>query len=140
MRQEFEQNEPWQDNSYSTGSTNPPKDNSKLLMILLVAVILLGGIASVLGIMNVQLFRQVSQYEQESSRQPHFHPGERETTMPSIVQSDGEEEPALELEHTPVAPEHTAQSAADILQCHDQRRIEFQHPRRIKLQWGKENI
>ena len=114
-QQDFE-NESWQDNYYGTGATNPPKSQNKWLMVLLVAVILLGGLAGVLGIMNVQLFRQVSQYEQESARQPHFHPGDRETEEPEGSLPETVSEPALELESTPVAPEHTTQAGGLSLQ------------------------
>ena len=114
-QQDFEQ-ESWQDNYYGTGATNPPKKQNKWLIVLLVAVILLGGLAGVLGIMNVQLFRQVSRYEQESTRQPHFRPGDRddaelESSLPITVS-----EPALELEQTPVAPEHMTQTGGMSLQ------------------------
>ena len=115
MGQEFEQNEPWQEHSYSTGSTNPPKDNSKLLTVLLIAVILLGGIASVLGIMNVQLFRQVNRYEQAVNLQPQFHPGVQETTTPANTLPDTEEA-AMDLETTPTAPEHVSQTGGLSLQ------------------------
>ena len=116
MRQEFEQNEPWQDNSYSTGSTNPPKDNSKLLMLLLVAVILLGGVASVLGVMNVQLFRQVNRYEQAVNLQPQFHPGTEDTTSPTQARTEDADAPALELESTPTAPDNLSQTGGLSLQ------------------------
>lgn len=116
MRNEYEQNEPWQDNSYSTGSTNPPKDNSKLLTVLLVAVILLGGIASVLGIMNVQLFRQVNRYEQAVNLQPQFRPGIQDSTDPSQALADEAEAPAMELETTPAAPENVSQTGGLSLQ------------------------
>ncbi len=45
--------------SYKTGSTNPPKKHSGLVAGLLVAVILLGGVSSVSGVMNIQLFRML---------------------------------------------------------------------------------
>ena len=115
-QQDFEKDGLWQDNSYRTGSTNPPKGNNKWLIVLLVAVILLGGLSSVLGIMNVQLFRQVSQYQQEGSRQPQFRPGNKEETAPSNTQSDTAQEPAIELESTPVAPEQVPQNGGLSLQ------------------------
>ena len=113
--QEFKENELWQDHSYSTGSTKPPKDNSKLLTVLLVAVILLGGIASVLGIMNVQLFRQVSRYEQTVKLQPQFHPGMEEATAPTQSR-DAADEAAMELESAPTAPENVSQTGGLSLQ------------------------
>lgn len=57
--------EPWEQDSYKTGSTQPPKKRSGLVAFLLVAVILLTGIASVLGAMNIRLF-QILQSDRES--------------------------------------------------------------------------
>ena len=110
----MEQHEPWEDHYYQTGSTNPPKSNNKLLTILLVAVILLGGLISLLSIMNVQLFKQVRQYEQASSRQPQFHPGAQEGTLPSMTAAERDGELTLELENTPAAPEHLPQAGISL--------------------------
>ena len=52
--------DPWDQDSYKTGSTKPPKNRGGAIAVLLVAVILLGGVASVLGVMNVRLFRQLN--------------------------------------------------------------------------------
>lgn len=56
--------DPWERDYYGTGSTQPPKDRGGLIAILLVAVILLGGTCSALGIINLHLLRQLAQ-EQE---------------------------------------------------------------------------
>ena len=114
--EEFEHNEPWQDHFYRTGSTNPPKGNSKLLIVLLVAVILLGGISSVLGIMNVRLWGQVSTYEQENNRQPQFHPGNQESSVPNQAAISNSDGLTLELESTPIAPENMPQEGGLSLQ------------------------
>lgn len=45
--------------SYQTGSTQPPKKRGGLIAILLVAVILLAGLSSILGLMNIHLFRML---------------------------------------------------------------------------------
>ena len=116
-QQEFEQKEARQEYSYRTGSTNPPKGNNKWLIVLAVAVILLGGLSSVLGIMNVQLFRQVNQYKQEGYRQPQFRPGKQETTV-STQPVWEEDAPAMELESTPVAPDNTAQGGLSLQQIY----------------------
>lgn len=47
---------------YQTGSTNPPKTHSRLITVLLIAVIFLGGIASALGILNIKLFRAMQEH------------------------------------------------------------------------------
>ena len=57
MKQEhLDHRDPWDQGTYQTGSTNPPKSHSGLVALLLIAVIFLAGIASILGIMNIRLF------------------------------------------------------------------------------------
>lgn len=51
----------WDDGTYRTGSTRPPKASSPLVPFLLCAVIFLGGIASALGLLNIRLLRQLQQ-------------------------------------------------------------------------------
>lgn len=46
--------------TYQTGSTNPPKNRGGLIACLLVLVIFLCGISTALGFMNVQMFRQLT--------------------------------------------------------------------------------
>ncbi len=57
------QNDPWDPDSYGTGSTNPPKNRRTIVAVLLVMVIFLGGVSSLLGIMNIQLFRQLEEQQ-----------------------------------------------------------------------------
>ncbi len=45
--------------SYKTGSTKPPKSRGGLVAGLLIAVILLAGVSSILGVMNIHLFRML---------------------------------------------------------------------------------
>lgn len=44
------------EHSYGNGSTQPPKSRGGIIAVLLVLVILLGGISSALGILNIRLF------------------------------------------------------------------------------------
>lgn len=53
---EFRQEE----QTYQTGSTNPPKNYGGIIAFLLVLVIFLCGISTALGLMNIHLFRQLS--------------------------------------------------------------------------------
>ena len=46
---------------YRTGRTQPDKSNRGLIALLLICVIFLGGIVSVLSLMNIHLFRQLKQ-------------------------------------------------------------------------------
>ncbi len=57
----------WDDGTYQTGTIRPPKPGSGLVAFLLALVILLGGICSALGIINVQLLSQLAQKEQETT-------------------------------------------------------------------------
>ena len=52
--------EPWDQDSYTTGVTQPPKNRRGLVTVLLVTVIFLGGIASVLGFLNIRLLEQLN--------------------------------------------------------------------------------
>lgn len=45
--------------SYSTGTTRPPKQYRGIIAVLLALVIFLGGISSILSIMNIRLFEQL---------------------------------------------------------------------------------
>ena len=52
--------DPWNQDTYRTGSTRPPKSRSGLIALLLVLVILLSGIITILSVVNIRLFRQVN--------------------------------------------------------------------------------
>jgi len=54
-------NEPWDPSIYGTGRTKPPKSHGGIIAVLLVIVIFLGGLVSVLGILNVKLFTQLKE-------------------------------------------------------------------------------
>ena len=71
---EIEQTLPeWDQGTYQTGSTTPPKESSGLVTFLLLAVILLGGLASVLGIFNGQKLRELTTQPGETV---NAHPGD----------------------------------------------------------------
>ena len=54
---------PQEEQVYQTGSTNPPKTYGGILAFLLVLVIFLCGISTALGLMNIRLFRELSNME-----------------------------------------------------------------------------
>ena len=56
--------------SYGNGSTQPPKNHGGIIAVLLVLVILLGGISSALGILNIRLF---SMLESQDKTEGDFH-------------------------------------------------------------------
>ena len=49
--------DPWDQDYWQTGSTEPPKDRGGTMALLLILIIFLCGIITVLGVMNVILFR-----------------------------------------------------------------------------------
>lgn len=51
-----DQYEPWESNTYRTGSTTPPKKHNRLVSILLILVIILAGLVTILSVMNIRLF------------------------------------------------------------------------------------
>lgn len=58
--EEFDNWAAWDQNTYQTGSTQPPKHHGGLIAFLLGLVIFLGGISTALSLMNIQLFRQLN--------------------------------------------------------------------------------
>ena len=106
--------DPWDRDSYETGSTKPPKSRGGLLCVLLVSVILLGGISSALGIMNIRLFRQLNDNE-EHSASVSFNEGTegtaatdqtQATTAPTVSGSDVQ----VEIRPTPEGVENVPQA------------------------------
>lgn len=55
--------ESWVQDSYETGSTQPPKSRGGLVAVLLVLVILLCGATSYLGVLNIRLGKQLQQFD-----------------------------------------------------------------------------
>ena len=51
-------------NEYRTGRTHPQKNRNGLIAFLLICVIFLCGMVSVLGLMNIRLFRQLQKENQ----------------------------------------------------------------------------
>ena len=52
---------------YQTGSTKPPKSHRGIILFLLGLVIFLGGIATALGLTNLQLFKELASREEAAS-------------------------------------------------------------------------
>ena len=92
---------------YQTGSTRPPKNRGGLVAVLLAAVIILGGIVSVLSLLNIRLFRQVRNNPEENDPYVQFTQGE--TTVEETQSSLDIPTPnnggglQLELNNTPQA-------------------------------------
>ena len=89
--EEFEQWETWSQPTYSTGGTQPPKNHGGLIAFLLVLVIFLCGVSTALGLMNIQLFRQLSaQLESQSAPVVFSRSSAAETEqVPSVLGIEG---------------------------------------------------
>ena len=104
----------WEQDSYRTGSTHPPKRRGGLIAILLITVILLCSISGALGIMNVHLFSQLQ--EQQDSEFSFRENNVASVPHPSVVQTDPgtatslpKSSETLELESAPVGTDNTPQ-------------------------------
>lgn len=62
----MEQIPEWDGGTYQTGAIKEPRGSSSLVAFLLVVVIFLGGICSVLGIINIRLLSQLSNRQEET--------------------------------------------------------------------------
>ena len=67
--EELDMHDSWQQDSYRTGSTQPPKSHGGLVAVLLGLVIFLCGIITALGLMNIKLRWQLS-----TQTQDHLNP------------------------------------------------------------------
>lgn len=65
--EEFDQWSAWNQNTYQTGSTTPPKSHGGLVAFLLGLVIFLCGISTSLGLMNIRLFQVLNTQMQETT-------------------------------------------------------------------------
>ena len=101
--------EPWEENSWQTGSTNPPKSRGGLVAVLLVLVIFLSGIVTVLGILNVKLFQQLKQQESHEDLAISYNLEElppettepAQTLPPETRPARQEEQVSMELDPSP---------------------------------------
>ena len=116
---DYTQPEQPQVQSYQTGNTCPPKRHSALMAVLLVAVILLGGISSALGLLNIRLFQQLKQQNGDSAP-VHFSQnqdsnssvGATEASTPAVNSSDLQ----VQLHPTPESVENIPQEGGLSLQ------------------------
>ena len=56
-----------EENSYQTGSTTPSKNRSGLIALLLAIIIVLGGLVSILSLLNIRLFHEILGARKEKS-------------------------------------------------------------------------
>lgn len=56
-----------QQSFYQTGYTQPPRSYRGLIALLLITIVLLGSIATILGLLNIRLFRKLSEQAEDTS-------------------------------------------------------------------------
>ena len=83
--------DPWENSSWQTGSTQPPKNRGGLMALMLILVIFLCGIIAVLGILNIRLFQKL-QTQQENELSISFTTS---ATVPTETAAIVETEPAI---------------------------------------------
>ena len=112
-------NDNFPESGYRTGSTQPPKSKRGLLAFLLVAVIFLCGIVTVLGFLNVRLFRQIAGNTKEEdtfrfSLESPSAPTDASTTEPSPINEDTDV--TVQLNQSPEAVDNIPQEGGMPLQ------------------------
>ena len=100
-----ESQDPWDDGAYGTGRTCPPKSHLGLVAMLLVLVIFLTGIITVLSLLNVKLFHELSgQDEAEEDSLPLSFSAEQvpvAETQPETQKRSLCENTTLDLQSSP---------------------------------------
>ena len=108
---------PPEPNCYQTGSTQPRKSRSGIITILIAIVIFLGGIVSVLGLLNIRLFQKVLS-SNTGSAPVSFSQSQTEPTAtyedatPATVSGDT----TIQLNQTPESVENVPQTGGLSLQ------------------------
>ncbi len=75
--------DPWEADSWQTGSTQPPKSRGGMIALMLILIIFLCGIITVLGILNIRLFRELK-IQEENELSISFTTGETEPAETEI--------------------------------------------------------
>ena len=106
--------------SYQTGNTCPPKRHSALIAVLFVAVILLGGISSALGLLNIRLFQQINSQNDPDSSPVHFSQnqegGSSAVTPQASVPTASDSDLEVQINQTPESVENIPQEGGMSLQ------------------------
>ena len=87
----------WDDNTYYTGPTEPPKNRGALVALLLIFIIFLCGIVTVLGVLNIRLFQKLNREDSSQELAISFTTEETtsETQAPEATAEDREAKPAV---------------------------------------------
>ena len=107
--------EPWNTDTYRTGSTRPPKKRWGIIAVLLTLVILLAGLSTLLGLANIRLLGRLSDAEKGETLPIHFSNTAQKNedpfpvaSIPSSIEAtdaDVVQQPPIELDGQPQATE-----------------------------------
>ena len=106
--------EPWDRDSYETGSTRPPKSRGGIIAVLLMAVIVLLGVTTMMSLLNIRLFAQSQQPSTPSVGDGMaFYPNNAPTgttaaTLPEVPIPDGSNI-QMELDSSPESMDNIQQ-------------------------------
>jgi len=95
--------DPWDECTYRTGATKPPKSHAGLIAFLLIAVIFLGGISSALSLLNIRLW-QASKGEAPPTAPLSFVQSEPTAAAPTNGSV------TVQLENSPVSKDNKPQN------------------------------
>ena len=113
----------WDDSVYGTGPMQPPRNKGGAVALMLILIIFLCGIITVLGILNIRLFREIRQQERNElsiSHMPETTPSAvTEPTLPAAEPyRAGNPFDSVDLQQSPASvgnvPEEGALSLQDI--------------------------
>lgn len=96
----------WDDNTYYTGPTEPPKNRGALVALLLIFIIFLCGIVTVLGVLNIRLFQKLNREEPSQELAISFTteetlPETQAATTPTASQPSGLAGCTMDLQAAP---------------------------------------
>ena len=103
------------DGVYGTGCTEPPKNHQAIIALLLIAVIFLGGISTALSVLNIRLFQELNQPEEQAVAFSAARQHPAESTEPTAPLS--QDASAIAIHTAPdlqVSPEDQALSLQEI--------------------------
>jgi serine protease Do len=108
---------PPEPNYYQTGSTRPKKSHSGIIAALIAIVIVLGGIVSALGLLNIHLFQKLTASSQDSGP-VGFSQSQNQTTDPTeeIPSATVSGNASIALNQTPEGIENIPQTGGLSLQ------------------------
>ena len=113
--------DPWNMDSYETGSTRPPKKHRGMFALVLVGGIVLGSILTAFGGINFRLPQQWNRRDKENNLPVSLYTGETDQTVPSVPDETAVPQPtgeaSVQLNPSPQGLENVAQEGGMSLQA-----------------------